>query len=377
MRRIRLTKSGHRLQQGMFLLLLFVIACFMGFNAHENLARRSIPIGLGFLNEPAGFDIIFSTINWQPTDVNAKAILVAALNTALVSLLAILLATLGGLALGVMRISSNWLVRNSSRMAIELIRNSPQLIQIFFIYVLFVNVLPTLRNGWSWFGVVYLNNRGLFIPAPTGTSITYLTILFLTAAASAGLYKYIAFRQDLSPKTKSFARLGVSSVAVAAVFFLTRISLKWEIPALQGFNITGGWTLQPEMLALLLGLSLYSSAFIGETVRGAIASVGRGQLEAAKSLGLSHRQTLRLVTLPQALRLILPPLTNQYATIIKSSSLGAAIAFPELFLVLGGTILNHTGQAIESMGILMGIFLCINLCVSLVMSWYARKTSMR
>ncbi len=351
------------------LLIAAVVALFAYFvrNAEVNLAKRSLTFGFAFLGNPAGFDIPFHLPAWQPSDTYARALWVCIVNTLLVSGLAIVTASLLGLLLGVMRLSANWLVRNVALWVIEGVRNTPQLIQIVFWYTGVLQFLPSVRQSVLLPFGLYLNVRGLFLPWPVmqpgwgwvpglvAVSVLALPVIWLTHVRG----------HQVGAKA-----LGLPVVAVA---LLVATCQGLDRPLLQGFNFKGGVVLPPELVALWLGLTVYSSSFIAEIVRGSIESVPKGQREAARSLGLKPGPELFLVVLPQALRVMVPPLTSQYLNIIKASSLGAAVAYPELVQIFAGTVLNQSGRAIEVIVIVMGVFLVINLAVSALMNWYNRK----
>ncbi|MCC6471347.1 MAG: ABC transporter permease subunit [Alphaproteobacteria bacterium] len=363
--------------QGLLIAAVATVVGYFAVNTVGNLERRSIPFGLGFLSRPAGFDFPFHVLDWKVTDTYGRAVVVALANTVLVSVLAIATTTVLGLVLGIMRLSLNWLVRTTATLIVEFIKNTPQLIQIFFFYIAVLQALPQARESFQAAGM-FLNIRGLFLPAPVMGDAAGLDALALLVAVALG-----------SVLWRGRARVtGTARRALAAVAWLlplgalvhawaTGMIAAWEWPELRGFNFRGGWVVRPELLALWIGLSVYTGVFIAEIVRSAINAIDRGQTEAARSLGLTRGQNMRLVILPQALRLIIPPLTSQYLNVIKSSSLGAAIAYPEVFLMIGGTTLNQTGQAIEAMAIVMSVFLSVNLVTSAGMNWYNRAVALK
>ncbi len=332
--------------------------------AAGNMARRHAGFGFGFLADDTNFDIPFRLIAWNVGDTYARALLVCVLNTLLVSAMSIVAATLLGLLVGVMRLSANWLVRNIALGFIELIRNTPQLVQIIFWYVAVLQTLPGPRQSILLPAGILLNVRGFYLPSFIGNDLA--TTLWPMALATLVATPFV-WRM----RVREFP-LGVKSLLllpVAVVLFAVGVDrLDW--PALHGFNITGGVQVVPELVALWAGLSIYAAAFIAEIVRAAILSVHKGQREAALSLGLKPRRVLSKIVLPQALRVMIPPITSQYLNIIKSSSLGAAVAYPELFQIFAGTVLQQTARETETMVILMAIFLSINLSVSALMNWY-------
>lgn len=363
--------------QGLLIAGVVLVVGYFGLNTASNLDRRSTPFGLAFLGRPAGFDFPFHVLDWKVTDTYGRAVIVALANTALVAGLAIVTTTILGLILGLMRLSLNWLVRTTATIIVEFIKNTPQLVQIFFFYIGVLQALPQARESFQ-FGGVFLNIRGLFLPAPIlGDAAGTATVLFL-AASAIGIVLWRRRAGTTGKSRRALAALSWCLPALALAYaWASGFVQAWEWPELRGFNFRGGWVVRPELLALWIGLTVYTGVFIAEIVRSAIAAIHKGQTEASRSLGLTRGQTMRLVILPQALRLIIPPLTSQYLNVIKSSSLGAAIAYPELFLMIGGTTLNQTGQAIEAMSIVMLVFLSINLVTSALMNWYNRAVALK
>ena len=355
--------------QWVVLALLATAATLLFFMAHENFARRHVSFDFDFLAWPANFDIPFHLISWSESDSYGRVIVVALLNTLLVSALAIVTGSVWGLLIGMMRLSRNWLVRNVALAYIEVVRNTPQLVQIVFVYVATVQ-LPPPRQSIAFVGGVLLSNRGLYLPALViGNWAWWLPWLALALVAAIpflwrrrlGARPVGAYSLLLVP-----AAIGLVAAAVEHVNF----------PELKGFNIVGGVVVPPELVAVWLGLSLYAAAFIGEIVRGSIEAVPKGQNEAAQSLGLSYAPRLFLVTLPQALRIMVPPLTSQYLNIIKTSSLGAFVAYPELFQMILGTVMQHSDRYVETLFIVGAIFLAINLATSAFMNWYNRRAAL-
>ena len=335
-----------------------------GHNAVEALARRNIDVDFSFLLRPAGFDFPFRLTEWSTvTNTYGDALLVAGLNTILASVISIALASALGLVLALMRLSINPLARWVSRGAIEAVRNTPQLLQVVFWYFAVLQTLPAPRSSITIGKAAFLNVRGLFMPAPTSP--------WFTGAAVAALAVLLVAPALLSP-LRTWWRTGLRVAGLAALGTALALST-WSLPAMAGFNFSGGWRLPPELLALAMGVSIYTSAFIAENVRASIAAVGLGQSEAARSLGLSPGRTMRLVILPQALRTLLPPLTSQYLNIIKSTTLGAAIAYPEILQIFARTVLNQSGRAVEVMTLVLGVFLAVNLSVSAVMNLWDRR----
>ncbi len=355
--------------QWVVLALLATGAALVFAVAHENFARRHVSFDFGFLAWPANFDIPFRLISWSESDSYGRVVVVALLNTLLASALAIVTGSLLGLLIGMMRLSRNWLVRNLALAYIEVIRNTPQLVQIVFIYVATVQ-LPPPRQSIALWGGVLLSNRGLYLPAlVVGDGLWWLPWL------AVALLIAIPF---LWRRRVGARPIGASSLLLvpAAIGIVAAALERVAFPELKGFNIVGGVVVPPELVALWLGLSTYAAAFIGEIVRGSIEAVPKGQNEAAQSLGLSYAPRLFLVTLPQALRIMVPPLTSQYLNIIKTSSLGAFIAFPELFQMILGTVMQHSDRFVETLFIVGAIFLAINLITSAFMNWYNRRAAL-
>lgn len=345
-------------------------------NALANLARQGIASGFGFWNERAGFGIDVSLIAYDASSSYGRAFLVGLLNTLLLSALGIVFATLLGFVIGVARLSSNWLIRQWAAAYIETIRNVPLLLQIFFWYFAVLRPLPHPREAIELFGLAFLSNRGLVVPRP----LLEPGFGWLLTALAAGLIGCLLLRRWLRRRAPGLRRwpwmLALLLGPAALVLLLAGLPLGWELPEFQRFNFRGGLTLTPEFVALLVALATYTAAFIAEIVRAGIQSVGRGQREAAYSLGLPPALTLRKVILPQAMRVIVPPLTNQYLNLTKNSSLAAAIAYPDLVSVFAGTVLNQTGQAVEVIGVTMAVYLTISLAIAAAMNLYNRRVAL-
>jgi general L-amino acid transport system permease protein len=366
-------RPSRRARTAQWLLLLAVGVAFwlLARMAGANMDRRHTTFGFGFLvHDHANFDIPFHLVSWQVGDTYLWALLVCVLNTLLVSVMAIVTATLLGFLVGIMRLSSNWLVRNLALWFIEFVRNTPMLVQIIFWYVAVLSTLPPPRRSILLPGGTLLNIRGLYLPrlieGPWAVVLWPLALALLVATP-------LLWRATLRGRPVGARSLLLT--AAAAVLFAGGVS-GFDWPALHGFNITGGMQLPPELAALWLGLSIYGAAFIAEIVRAAILSVHKGQREAALSLGLRPRHVLSKIIVPQALRVMIPPLTSQYLNIIKSSSLGAAVAYPELFQIFAGTVLQQTAREVEVMILLMAVFLSINLTGSAFMNWYNRHVAL-
>jgi len=359
-------------------IVLLALILWLGFefarNARANLATQGIGSGFGFLANTAGFGVNQSLIPYNESDSYGRIFLVGLLNTLLVSCLGIVLATVLGFFIGIARLSPNWPLARLAGGYVELMRNLPLLFHILFWYLAVLGTLPSPRQSISLLGEIFLNNRGLILPAPIAGEGAGPAVDTLIAGclASIGLKIWAKRRQNRTGE--QFPVLWCSLVLILAVPFLvlaaTGFPVAFEQPQLHGFNFVGGIRLIPELLALLIALSLYTAAFIAEIVRAGVLAVPRGQAEAAFALGLRRKLALRLVIVPQALRVIVPPLTNQYLNLTKNSSLAIAIGYPDLFAVFAGTALNQTGQAIEIIAITMGVYLSLSLLTSAVMNWY-------
>ncbi|WP_267369867.1 MULTISPECIES: amino acid ABC transporter permease [unclassified Pantoea] len=355
----------------------------VGYLVHNtiiNLANRGITSGFGFLERTAGFGIVQHLIEYTEDDTYARVFLVGLTNTLLVSALCIVFASILGFAVGLSRLSDNWLLRKLSTIYIETFRNIPPLLQIFFWYFAVLRNLPGPRQALNAFDLAYVSNRGLYVPWPTYApgSWPFVIALLLAVAISYGLYR---FNRQHQLKTGELRRTWPAAVAMLILFpVLAHLGFgaatHWDVPQLRGFNFRGGSAMIPELAALTLALSIYTSSFIAEVIRSGIQSVPHGQHEAARSLGLPNPVTLRQVIIPQAMRVIIPPLTSQYLNIVKNSSLAAAIGYPDMVSLFAGSVLNQTGQAIETIAITMGVYLIISLLISLLMNVYNRKIAL-
>ncbi len=349
-------------------------------NALTNLSARGIATGFDFLDQPAGFGIGLSLIDYNETYSYGRTFVVGLLNTALVSFLGIIFATVIGFMLGVARLSSNWLVSRIAAVYIETFRNVPLLLQILFWYVAVLQALPPARQSLSLGEAIFLNVRGLYMPSPVfeaGSSVvigSFIIGVILTIAISI----WAKNKQRLTGQQTPMLRIGLGLIIALplVVYFIMGAPISADYPVLKGFNFKGGISIIPELAALLLALSIYTAAFIGEIVRSGINAVSYGQTEAAMSLGLPRAKTLKLVVIPQALRIIIPPLTSQYLNLTKNSSLAMAIGYPDLVSVFAGTTLNQTGQAIEIIAMTMGVYLGLSLLTSALMNIYNRKVAL-
>jgi general L-amino acid transport system permease protein len=342
-------------------------------NTQANLARSNIQVGFDFLGREAGFEIAEAPIAYDATHTYGRAFLVGVLNTLYVSLLGIVLATFLGTFVGVARLSSNWLVAKLASSYVEVMRNVPLLLQLFAWYVFFTEMLPPVRQAIEIGGVVFMSQRGMSYAWP----VAHPAHVYAGVGFVAGVVAFLVYRAYARKRQQATgAQL---PLLLPALGFMVGIPLvAWlaggaptelDLPKLAGFGMRGGRNLSPEFTALLIGLTTYTAAFIAEVVRGGILAVDRGQTEAAQALGLSPGKTLRLVTLPQALRVIVPPMTSQYLNLTKNSSLAVAIGYPELVSV-ANTSMNQTGQAIEAIAILMAVYLAISLVIAIVMNIY-------
>lgn len=347
-------------------------------NTLHNLSVRNISTGFDFLHREAGFAIGESIIDYTPADTYGRAIWVGILNTLRVSVLGIVLATLLGTVLGIARLSRNWLVSRVANAYIEVMRNVPLLLQLFFWYAIITEVMPGPRQALNPVTGVFISNRGLKLPSLQGDALDWVLAGLGMAIVLAVLIAHWAKkRQDATGRVFPLGRvvLGLLAACPAAAWLLSGAPLSLDMPELKGFNFVGGVTLTPEFAALLAGLVIYTSAFVAEVVRSGIQSVGAGQWEAAGSLGLSRARMLRLVILPQALRVIVPPMTSQYLNLTKNSSLAVAIGYPDIVSVVN-TTLNQTGQAIEGILIIMAAYLTVSLSISVFMNWYNRRIAL-
>ena len=348
-------------------------------NASANLETEHIASGLGFLRNTAGFDVSQSLIPYSGSDTYLRVFLVGLLNTLLVSVIGIFFATLIGFIIALCRLSPNWLLSRIGEIYVEVVRNLPLLFQILFWYLAVLAALPVPRQSISLFGAFFLSNRGLVIPRPIAQSglEPFLVALAVGIVASLVLRHYarrrLFERGQLVRIWPYVLALIVGLPLVAMLAF--GVPLTFELPHLRGFNFAGGSRVIPEFVALTVALSTYTAAFIAEVVRAGILSVHKGQMEAGSSLGLSRGATLRLIVVPQAMRVIIPPLTSQYLNLIKNSSLAVAIGYPDLVQVFAGSVLNITGQAVEVIAITMAVYLAISLFTSLLMNLYARATA--
>jgi general L-amino acid transport system permease protein len=349
-------------------------------NAAENLARAKIASGFGFWETTAGFDISQSLIDYSNTSTYGRAFWVGLLNTLLVAALGIVFATVLGFVIGIARLSTNWLVARMAGFYVETIRNIPLLLQLLFWYNAVLKALPAVRDSIVIPGGGFLNNRGLFLPQPVPQSgAQWVLIALVVGIVAAVAFRFWARRrQDRTGEQAPvlWVALGLVVVLPLLVLALSGFPIAFDYPKSGRFNIQGGLEVLPEFMALLFGLVIYTAAFIAEVVRAGILSVPKGQTEAAYSLGLRPSPTLRLVVVPQAMRVIIPPLTSQYLNLTKNSSLAVAIGYPDLVQIFAGTVLNQTGQAVEVIVITMAVYLTISLATSGLMNLYNRRMAL-
>ena len=369
------------------LTILFVVFVFgfFTFNAQVNMDNRGIDFGFGFLKQEASFDMQFTLLDYDGQDSYLWAYVVALLNTLLVSFLGIIFCTILGVIIGVARLSSNYLIRNSAAWYVEFFRNIPLLLQIFFWYYAALRALPLPEGAEPWFGVTYMTIKGYYIPAMIWQNLNIFMYCLIAAVVSIVFIRIYA--KKLQEKEGKQLPLLYISLAILIIlpglsFLIGGVTLNFEIPVLKQLATTsyiyeGGIRLPPELIALVLALSLYTSTFVAECVRAGIQGISKGQKEAAASVGLTPNQILKLIIMPQALRIIIPPTTNQYLNLTKNSSLAAAIAYPDLVLVFAGTALMQTGKAIEIVGITMLTYLSISLAIAALMNWYNKKIEIK
>jgi general L-amino acid transport system permease protein len=373
------------LPQLLTLLFIVLIFGFFTMNAQENMDTRGIEFGFGFLKQEASFDIQFSLIDYDGSHSYARAYLVGLLNTLLVAFIGIILATFLGAVVGIARLSPNYLIRKTASFYIEFFRNIPLLLQIFFWYFAALRALPMPEDAPLLLNSSFMTIKGLYAPSPVWTNgLTFLAFFILAIISIIGFNIYANQKQE--NEGKQFSKLYISTFLLIIIpllsFFIAGVDLSWSFPEIRqmsqsSYTFDGGFKIPPELIALTLALTLYTATFIAENVRAGIQGIGKGQKEAAASIGLTPNQVLKLVIMPQALRIIIPPTTNQYLNLTKNSSLAAAIAYPDLVLVFAGTAMMQTGKAIEIVGITMATYLTISLGISLLMNWYNKRIAIQ
>ena len=349
-------------------------------NTIRNLEAQGIAAGFGFLRNTSGFDISQSLISYTSTDTHGRAFLVGLLNTLLVAVVGVVLATVIGFVIGIARLSQNWLVSTLAAVYIETIRNVPPLLMLFAVYFGVIKTLPRPRDSIEFPFATYLNLRGLYLPRPIWDEAIWFVLLAFVIGFIAAFWinrraKKIQIETGVQPRVL-FPVLGCVLGLPALAFVLAGFPVSFDVPQLGRFNLRGGFVISPEFIALVSGLTLYTAAFIAEIVRSGILSVPKGQREAASALGLRDGQVMRLIIIPQALRVIIPPLTNQYLNLTKNSSLAVAIGYPDLVSVFAGTVLNLTNQAVEVIIMTMAVYLSLSLLTSLFMNWFNARVAL-
>jgi general L-amino acid transport system permease protein len=358
---------------------------FFANNASINMENRGIDFGFGFLSQAASFDVQFSLIDYDGSHSYFRAYLVGLLNTLLVSVIGIIFATILGVIIGVARLSPNYLINQFSAFYVEFFRNIPLLLQIFFWYFAALRALPLPQNAEPMFGNIYMTIKGLYVPTFIWENFNIFFYSVIAAIISIIVIRIHAKKvQETQGKQIPVFIISIGLIIILPLlsFLIGGVSATLETPKLiqlaqTSFKFEGGISLPPELIALTLALSLYTATFIAECVRAGIQGVGKGQKEAAASIGLTPNQVLKLVIMPQALRIIIPPTTNQYLNLTKNSSLAAAIAYPDLVLVFAGTALMQTGKAIEIVFITMFTYLTLSITISLFMNWYNKKIAIQ
>jgi general L-amino acid transport system permease protein len=364
------------LSQVAFVLLVLLAGSFLWGNLSTAMRQRGLATGFDFVNLQSGFEIGEGLIPYRPSDTYGRAIAVGLLNTLLVSVLGIVLSTLLGVVVGIARLSSNWLVNRIAAVYVEIIRNTPLLVQLIFIYFgVFLN-LPQVADSLDFSGAVFASRRGLFLPRPLpSASFDLWLALIVFGLAAAVVVWFVLSRRPGTQRTYWPVGLGLTVLILATGagwFLVGPPPLTWELPQKGTFNFSGGIPMSPEFSAILFGLVFYTAGFIAEVVRGGIQAVRPGQVEAARALGLDETRILQLVIFPQAMRVIVPPLTSQYLNLAKNSSLAIAIGFPDMFSV-GTTVANQTGQPVPVIVLIMVTYLVISLITSLLMNLYNRR----
>ncbi|MDC0932229.1 amino acid ABC transporter permease [Arcobacteraceae bacterium] len=367
--------------QVLTLVLIAMVTYFILNNMFTNIEKRGINTGFDFLGSEAGFGILSTLIPYTESDTYGRVFVVGILNTLLVSVIGIFFASIIGLLVGIGRLSQNFMISKLALVYIETFRNIPILLQILFWYNVVLSSLPGPRQSLSYLDSIFLNNRGLYIPRPILESgFTAVIIAFILAViAVIFLTKWARKKHDETGEGFPTTLVSISILVISPllVYFISGSPASFEYAALKGFNFKGGWTLIPELLALAFALSIYTATYIAEAVRAGIESVPKGQKEAAIVLGLSYSTTLRKVILPQALRVIIPPVLNQFLNLIKNSSLATAIGYPELVTIFSGTSLNQVGQAIEIILMTMAVYLTISIIISLLMNYVNTKLQIK
>ena len=378
-------KNKDLIPQILTVLFIVLIIIYFTINAQNNMGNRGISFGFGFLSQESSFDITFSLIDYDGSHSYARAFLVGLLNTILVSVIGIFFATILGVTIGIARLSQNYLIAKAAEWYVEIFRNIPLILQIFFWYFAALRALPLSENSINFYDISYLNVKGWYVPRFVWTNFSlFFYSLIAVFISIVFLSKYAKKQRDEFGKQipTLYISLGILFVLPFLTFLIGGVSLTFEIPELNQLSKTiyvykGGVSIIPELISLALALSMYTATFIAENVRAGILGVNKGQKEAAASIGLTKGQILKLVVMPQALRIIIPPTTNQYLNLTKNSSLAAAIAYPDIVLVFAGTALMQTGRAIEIISITMLTYLSLSLSISVFMNWYNKKMAIK
>ncbi len=378
-------KNKDLIPQIVTVLFIILVVIYFTINAQNNMGNRGISFGFGFLSQESSFDITFSLIDYDGSHSYARAFLVGLLNTILVSVIGIFFATILGVTIGIARLSQNYLIAKAAEWYVEIFRNIPLILQIFFWYFAALRALPLSENSINFYDISYLNVKGWYVPRFVWTNFS-LFFYSLVAAIISIIFvtKYAKKQRDeLGKQIPTFyISIGLIFGLPLLTFLIGGVTLAFEIPELHQLSKTvyvykGGVSIIPELISLALALSMYTATFIAENVRAGILGVNKGQKEAAASIGLTKGQILKLVVMPQALRIIIPPTTNQYLNLTKNSSLAAAIAYPDIVLVFAGTALMQTGRAIEIISITMLTYLSLSLSISVFMNWYNKKMAIK
>lgn len=350
---------------------------YIGTNTVANIEQRGIQTGFGFLNGTAGFGIDQSPIPYTEENTHGRVFIVGLLNTIIIAFVGIICATLVGLIIGILRLSRNWLIAKLAKAYVDFFRNIPLLLQILFWYNVVLRAMPNPKQSFNFFDMIFINNRGLYFPLPEYNTTFFMMVgsLFCALFAAIALNVWANKRKEATGEdfiVFPFA-IGIFILFPVLAYFIGGAHLNFSFPELRGFNFKGGKTLSPEFLALTFALTIYTATFIAEAVRSGIEAVSHGQKEAAASMGFSPYQSLKLVILPQAIRIAIPPIINQYLNLIKNSSLATAVGYPEIVTVFAGTSLNQVGQAIEIISMTMLVYLIISLIVSALLNWFNHK----
>ncbi len=378
-------KNKDLIPQVLTVLFIVLVIIYFTINAQNNMGNRGISFGFGFLSQESSFDITFSLIDYDGSHSYAKAFLVGLLNTILVSAIGIFFATILGVTVGISRLSQNYLISKAAEWYVEIFRNIPLILQIFFWYFAALRALPLTVDSINFYDISFLNVKGWYVPRFIWTNFSLFVYSLIAAIVIIFFVSKYAKKQrdELGKQLPVFyISLGILFGLPFLTFLLGGVTLSFQIPELTQLSKTiyvyqGGVTIIPELISLALALSMYTATFIAENVRAGILGVNKGQKEAAASIGLTKGQILKLVVMPQALRIIIPPTTNQYLNLTKNSSLAAAIAYPDIVLVFAGTALMQTGRAIEIISITMLTYLSLSLSISVFMNWYNKKMAIK